>query len=501
MDDEIEREFLKSIDIDAQPTTLKRIFDHKTPHGKHWVSSNTIKKCRLSEIGDIWFSTKLRDSPLPRLSWANSNEVWQTMIYKEEATTHNRSCRLFEDPSSVLPRMRCMLVDWVMEVCEAYHLKRSTYHLALDYIDRYLNVNPLVPKNQLQLIGISSLFIAAKVEEVFVPKLTEFSYVCDGACSQEDIASCELLLLSALGWDLNFMTSSTWLNLYLQIHMVCEKKQKGTDAEFDFFFPQYSAYQFVSASHLIDLFTLDPGYLLFSYSVIAAAAMYFIFDKSVALRVSGLQWSNLKDCTEYMAVYYFVLRDTDDPRLYTVQSYNEDIRKISAYDSVNMSVPKLSQAEGYTMQTHLVNMDYFEQATLLRLQRMGLTVEKLYVPVKSLLPEAESDDSFSFYEDEELEETNDVAKTSSVENVQVEETTDNTVAEASGTEERPSILMFKIGRRISESNHDETINSEDLNYFTSKKKFTFDEILIGIHQCTNKQLLQAPQTLYSCKPS
>lgn len=55
----------------------------------------------------------------------------------------------------------------------------------------------------------------------------------------------------------------------------------------NFLFPQYSGYQFIRASQIIDLFSLDPGFLRFSYSVIAAAAMYFIFGKKVALNVSG----------------------------------------------------------------------------------------------------------------------------------------------------------------------------------------------------------------------
>lgn len=85
------------------------------------------------------------------------------------------------------------------------------------------------------------------------------------------------------------MTPTTWLNLYMQIYCSNDysKKQLEVDAQDNFHFPQYSAYQFIRASHLIDLFSMDPGFLRFSYSVIAAGAMYYIFGKEVAISVSG----------------------------------------------------------------------------------------------------------------------------------------------------------------------------------------------------------------------
>lgn len=130
------------------------------------------------------------------MSWADSEEIWQNMIYKEEATLKMRNSKLFHIKSNYLPRMRAILLDWIMEVCEVYHLRRVTYYLSVDYIDRYLTIKPTVPKTQLQLLGISCLFIAAKLEEIYPPKLTEFSYVCDGACTEDEILSCEVLILN-----------------------------------------------------------------------------------------------------------------------------------------------------------------------------------------------------------------------------------------------------------------------------------------------------------------
>jgi hypothetical protein len=49
-------------------------------------------------------------------------------------------------------------------VCEEYRLRRETYHVAIDFIDRFLSRTSSISRRQLQLIGISALFVAAKVE-------------------------------------------------------------------------------------------------------------------------------------------------------------------------------------------------------------------------------------------------------------------------------------------------------------------------------------------------
>ena len=59
--------------------------------------------------------------------------------------------------------------------------------------------------NGLQLyiiVGVTSLFIGSKIEEIYPPKLSEFAYVTDGACSEEEILHMELVILKELNWGL-----------------------------------------------------------------------------------------------------------------------------------------------------------------------------------------------------------------------------------------------------------------------------------------------------------
>ncbi len=49
-------------------------------------------------------------------------------------------------------------------MCEEYRLHRETYYLAIDLFDRFMDMRTNVKKEQLQLLGVSCLFIAAKIE-------------------------------------------------------------------------------------------------------------------------------------------------------------------------------------------------------------------------------------------------------------------------------------------------------------------------------------------------
>jgi len=60
--------------------------------------------------------------------------------------------------------MRGILIDWMMEVSAEFQLKRDTLYQAVNFVDRYLSTVPNVPKWELQLVGVTALFVACKME-------------------------------------------------------------------------------------------------------------------------------------------------------------------------------------------------------------------------------------------------------------------------------------------------------------------------------------------------
>lgn len=70
--------------------------------------------------------------------------------------------------------MRSILIDWLIEVHRKFELMPETFYLTVNIIDRYLSMR-IVPRRTLQLVGISSMVIASKYEEVWAPQVEFFT--------------------------------------------------------------------------------------------------------------------------------------------------------------------------------------------------------------------------------------------------------------------------------------------------------------------------------------
>ena len=179
--------------------------------------------------------------------------------------------------------MRSTLIDWLIEVCGVYKMHRETLYLAVDYLDRYLGNSTDMAKNRLQLLGVTCLFIASKIEEIYPPKLHMFSLVTDGACSEEEIVQMELIVLKTLNWGLSPQTPNRWVKTFMQVNSL-GAAPRDQDR---FVSPQYNEKDFVQAMQLLDLVMLDVKWVNFKYSVLAASAVYYCHDETSALDASG----------------------------------------------------------------------------------------------------------------------------------------------------------------------------------------------------------------------
>ena len=109
--------------------------------------------------------------------------------------------------------MRTILIDWMIEVCFEFSLKRQTLQMAVRYLDSFLTKSKVI-KEKLQLVGVCTLMIASKIEEVVVPALGEFRRACDDGFSIEEICEIEQRILKVpkkkrmrkKGGDKNFLS-------------------------------------------------------------------------------------------------------------------------------------------------------------------------------------------------------------------------------------------------------------------------------------------------------
>ncbi|XP_037088404.1 G1/S-specific cyclin-E1-like [Pollicipes pollicipes] len=136
--------------------------------------------------------------------------------------------------------------------------------------------------------GITCLMIASKLEEIYPPKVADFAYVTDGACTSEDIQDKELVIMKILNWSLSPITPQHWLGTYLQLTNMEENRFGEAVTAEEFTCAQFSSLQFVQVCQLLDLAVMDVGSLAFNYGVLAASAFFhFTRNRELTVRISG----------------------------------------------------------------------------------------------------------------------------------------------------------------------------------------------------------------------
>ncbi|XP_069565971.1 G1/S-specific cyclin-E1 [Brachyistius frenatus] len=248
---------------------------------------------------DNIFVTPVHCAPLPALCWASKDTVWNNMLEKDK--TYTRDVHMMKKHPHLQPKMRAVLLDWLMEVSEVYKLHRETYHLAQDYFDRFMATQRNVFKSTLQLIGITCLFISAKVEEMYPPKVHQFAYVTDEACSEDEILSMEIIIMKELKWSLSPQTPISWLNVYMQVAYLTE-----TD---ELLIRRYPQATFIQIAELLDLCMLDMRCLEFSNGILAASALFHFSSLELVENVSALKRVEVEECVRWMAPFAMALRE------------------------------------------------------------------------------------------------------------------------------------------------------------------------------------------------
>ncbi|XP_044748808.1 G1/S-specific cyclin-D2-like [Coccinella septempunctata] len=107
--------------------------------------------------------------------------------------------------SEVTQQMRKVVSEWMMEVCEEQKCQEEVYLLAMNYMNRFLNLCN-IRKNQLQLLGTTCMMLASKLREPSPIAAETLVYYTDNSITKHDLMRWELLVLSKLKWNLSAVT-------------------------------------------------------------------------------------------------------------------------------------------------------------------------------------------------------------------------------------------------------------------------------------------------------
>ena len=96
---------------------------------------------------------------------------------------------------------RAFLIEWIIDVHRKFRLLPETLYVTVNIIDRFLSKVPC-KKSQLHLIGVSSILISTKYEEIYPPEMKDLLSVSENKFTKKEILDFEFKILVCLDFDL-----------------------------------------------------------------------------------------------------------------------------------------------------------------------------------------------------------------------------------------------------------------------------------------------------------
>ncbi|KAL3866550.1 hypothetical protein ACJMK2_043841 [Sinanodonta woodiana] len=138
------------------------------------------------------------DKDNPQLVSEYVNDIYEYMRLLEKKYSVRPN---YLEGQEITGKMRAILIDWLCQVHHRFRLLQETLFLTVTIIDRFLQIQPVV-RNKLQLVGVTSMLIASKYEEMYAPEVADFVYITDNAYTKKDIQAMECTILRTLDFRL-----------------------------------------------------------------------------------------------------------------------------------------------------------------------------------------------------------------------------------------------------------------------------------------------------------
>ena len=135
-------------------------------------------------------------------------------------------------PTEVKDTSRAFLVEWIIDVHRKFRLLPETLYVTVFLIDRYLSTKP-IKKSQLHILGVTSLLISTKYEEIYPPNLDELLSVSENKFTREEVLKMEMDMLITLQFNITTPSAYRFLERFRKLSSIVSNDDRV------FFFAQY----------------------------------------------------------------------------------------------------------------------------------------------------------------------------------------------------------------------------------------------------------------------
>jgi hypothetical protein len=120
--------------------------------------------------------------------------------------------------------MRAYLVDWLAELHFKFKMWPETLYVAIRIMDGYLAVVTDINKNDLQCLGLASLLIAGKYEEIYPPDLKTILRVVNQVVTKAEILKMEMNVLSTLQFEVTFPSVNRFAERFARLAQMNDRQ-------------------------------------------------------------------------------------------------------------------------------------------------------------------------------------------------------------------------------------------------------------------------------------
>ena len=193
------------------------------------------KKDYNNHINNLFDNNNLfkKEAIIENYNYEKNDEVTQSDLqyakeYQEEIFSYLTSLEkkiiinpnYIKEQKDITEKMREILVDWIINVHLKFKLLEETLFLSIILIDRYLQ-NIQISRKNLQLVGVASLLISCKYEEIYLPTIKSFIYITDNAYEKEELLDMERNILSNLEYDISYPSLLRYMEmLFIKLNYI-----------------------------------------------------------------------------------------------------------------------------------------------------------------------------------------------------------------------------------------------------------------------------------------
>lgn len=268
-------------------------------HGGEPLDDLSLKHKKSKRVDYEWQDLDEEDFDDPLMVSEYVDEIFPYLNELEKKTLPDPNY-LFKQ-AHMKPKMRSILVDWLVEMHQRFRLLPETLFLAINIMDRFVSVEQ-VQVDKLQLLATGSLFIAAKYEEVFSPSVKNYAYYTDGSYTEEEILQAEKYILTVLNFDLSYPNPMNFLR----------RISKADD---------YDVQLRTLGKFLLEITAVDHKFIGILPSLCSAAAMFIarsvlsktpVWNGNLIHYSGGYRAESIRDCVELIIQYLLAPVEHDE---------------------------------------------------------------------------------------------------------------------------------------------------------------------------------------------